>query len=294
MELKTLGIGEGNFPQCTSYRVTELYDFDILQIALSGQAFRFTDANGGPVTQNTTRFCVVARGEYCEIIQSKGYIEIACTGEVGEWLKYFDIIDCDGIEVSVYSDLQSKIWKSQDKPLKEALDFSNGIRILHQEFLETGITFITSCANNIPRITQLISKLCESYGKLITTHIGDYEVSYYAFPGIETLRHITKEELRQLGFGFRASSIVDFVEFYSSLPLNHVPSSKELQLVSGIGPKVADCILLYSFHQLDRVPMDVWMKRFQEQLYFGDFQWEKFDPYQGICQQYLYYYFRNW
>ena len=79
----------------------------------------------------------------------------------------------------------------------------------------------------------------------------------------------------------------------SALPLDYVPSYEDLQTVKGIGPKVADCILLYSFHNLERVPMDVWMNRFQNQLYNGKLSWENFSPYQGICQQYLYYHYRK-
>lgn len=296
MKVTTLAKGLGHLSKCTSYLISELNNFDIKQIALSGQAFRFINWAGNPVTKDTKYddlFCVSANGEYCEIYQCTDFIEIACTGDINDWLKYFDIIDCDGFEVSTYGILTDRILKSQDEPLKTALGDSSGIRILHQDFLEAGISFITSCANNIPRISKLINRLCKAYGNFIIKQIDDYEVSYWTFPSIESLRKVTEEDLRKLGFGFRAPHIIDFIRYYSALPTDCVPSFEDLQTIKGVGPKVANCISLYSLHDLDRVPMDVWMIRFQDELYGGKLPWGEFAGYQGICQQYLYYHYRN-
>lgn len=283
MYVFTLPKGKGQFKAGTSYLLSDLNNFNIEQIAQSGQAFRFRK-------KDTGAYAVVAYDQYCEIKQLTDVnVELFCDPESLEmWLAYFDIKDYVG-DVNVYAQVAQSILNSSDDVLKETLKDSGGIRILNQELLETGVAFITSSANNIPRITQLIDTLCMKYGE-DRTFSGE---SYKTFPSAQVLIKLTEEDWRQMGFGFRAPYLVDFVRHYSQWGVDFVPTKKDLKAVKGIGDKVADCISLFSLHDLDRVPMDTWMKKFKDNLYGGTFPWDDFKPYRGICQQYMYHYYRT-
>ncbi len=120
-----------------------------------------------------------------------------------------------------------------------------------------------------------------------------------AFPGPEKLAGAREEDLRALGFGYRAPYVVDAARRVASgevdfgrlhtLPLD--AAREELCRIRGVGPKVADCTLLYGLHRLEAFPLDVWTKRAMHRLFPGrKTAW--FGPYAGIAQQYLFHYSR--
>jgi len=148
-----------------------------------------------------------------------------------------------------------------------------------------------SSANSIHNITLYVSRFCKCYGHFEIYNIGEYEVSYWTFPTLSDLQDkVTEQDLRSLGFGFRAKNIYRFLTEDTQLDLSN---SRDLLSITGIGDKIKDCILLYSNKELDRIPMDVWMKKARDKLYGNNFPWDDFKPYRGICQIYLYYYCRN-
>lgn len=254
-------------------------NFDLKQTFLCGQCFRWKETENGS-------FSGVARGKRLTLSESADgiVIEGIAESELPEWRSYFDL-DTD------YSEYIRRF--SADKTLKAACEVSSGIRILRQEPFETLISFIISQNNNIPRISGIIGRLCESFGEDIGG--GDF-----AFPTAEKLRGVEPEDLAPLRAGFRAKYIADAVnrvnsgeidfEEIDALPLE---SAREtLKKIVGVGDKVADCVLLFAFHKLDAFPKDVWVKRLMAEFY-PDGLPECTKGAEGVAQQYLFDYVRN-
>lgn len=263
----------------------KIKDFNIKQIAESGQCFRWNKIADmeylGIVGDNV---CIVKQNGdnvYFDGIDEKTFI------------KYFDL-ERD------YS-LVKEFYKN-DEILKEAIYFGDGIRILNQDKFEILISFIISANNNIPRIKKSIEKICKKFGNNIN---GEY----YTFPTVEQLAVASLEELKECGVGFRARYIYETckkvldgfnLENVSKLPTNQC--KKELMTLMGVGSKVADCIMLFSMGKLDAFPVDVWIKKIMEELYIKkdstlkqieEFSKEKFGEYRGVAQQYLFFYARE-
>ena len=167
-----------------------------------------------------------------------------------------------------------------------AVEKCGGIRILRQQPWETVISFIISANNNIPRIRGIIDRLCTGFG------------TDGCFPTPEQLAVQTPETLSPLRAGFRTKYILDAarkvadgtlcLDQLADMPLQQ--AREQLMTVNGIGPKVAECILLYGFHRLDAFPVDTWIKKVLCQCYPDGFP-EWIAP-KGVAQQYLFHYIR--
>lgn len=240
-----------------------------------GQCFRWSESeNGG--------FSGIVGEKKISVVEKDGFAEISGFSEK-QARHYFDL-DAD------YDEYIKRL--SADKTLKEACSCSSGIRILRQEPFETLISFIISQNNNIPRITGIISRLCESFGEKIE--------GGYAFPASEKLHGICAEDLAPLRAGFRARYIADAVQKVNSgeicfeeidaLPLDK--AREKLKLITGVGDKVADCVLLFAFHKTNAFPKDVWVKRIMSEFYPNGLP-ECTKGIEGIAQQYLFDYVRN-
>ena len=264
----------------------EIKNFDIEAIFTCGQCFRFEKENDGS-------FTAIANGKVINLSKDGDKITFSNISEEefeGVWKNYFDM-------KRDYDVIAEKL--SQNPVLKESVSFGRGIRILRQPFFECMLSFIISANNNIPRIQKIINKLSELYGEKI--FYG--EKVYYAFPKPEALRGIDEESLSDLHAGYRTKYIVKAVRQYlngevseekiMSLPWKEARA--QLMKISGVGPKVADCILLFSFGRFEVFPTDVWVKRVMGEL-FGceeknatNMGMELFGEYAGIAQQYLFY-----
>ena len=182
---------------------------------------------------------------------------------------------------------------SDNKALHRAIEYGKGIRILRQDPWEAICSFIISQNNNIPRIKGLIRALSERAGERLADGV-------YSFPTAQAVADLGVDELRALKVGFRAPYILDAAEKVSSgkLDVSAVASlstkdaEKLLCTVKGIGPKVADCALLFGFSKYDAFPVDVWMKRVIEKYFDPTFAPESLGRYAGIAQQVLFYYER--
>lgn len=176
--------------------------------------------------------------------------------------------------------------------LHEACKFAPGIRVLHQEPWEAFITFIISQNNNITRIKGIVERICTAFGSEIADGV-------YAFPTAEQLSAASEKEFARLGCGYRAEYLVAAVNEVRSGKLDlaalakvpTVKARKRLLEVHGIGPKVADCVLLYGIGKTDCCPADVWMKRVISTL--GGSMPACVTDYAGIAQQFLFHYARN-
>lgn len=197
---------------------------------------------------------------------------------------------------------------SANEVLKKASEYGDGIRILNQEMFETVISFIISANNGITRIKNSIRIISERYGDLIGEYMGR---EYYTFPKPEILAKVDPLELREFArVGFRDVRIVEaskmvadgFLDYESDQKLSTVELKEKLMQMPGIGPKVADCVLLFTYHRRETFPVDVWIKRVMETLFIGhevpkkqvdDYAREYFSDLAGYAQQYLFYYGRE-
>ncbi len=215
------------------------------------------------------------------------------------WEDYFDFKrDYDSI----------KNLLKKDDVLKDAIEYAEGIRILNQEFFECLISFIISQNNRIPMIKKVIKNISEKYGNFICEYEGE---KYYAFPTVAQLSKATEEGLMECKTGFRAKYIIDAVSkvesgeinFEEIQKLSSEDTKKKLMTIKGVGPKVADCVTLFSCRKCDSFPVDVWVKRIMSHFYFNGEEAsvndihkiadEKFGEYAGFAQQYLFNYARQ-
>ncbi len=228
---------------------------------------------------------------------------------------------CDGdIEqiCNFYFDLERNYEKIKqdlskiDNNLKEAIEYGSGIRILNQDLWEMIISFIISANNNIPRIKGIIDRMSKKYGQEINFR-GE---RFYTFPTSKELSKATEKDLRELGAGFRDKYIFETTKMINNGEINLEELQKEketnvirnkLLTLCGVGPKVADCILLFSsLKRFDVFPIDVWVRRVINDLYIHNeveakvdkkqienLAKEKFGDLEGIAQQYLFFYRRE-
>ena len=177
---------------------------------------------------------------------------------------------------------------------------------------ETIISFIISANNNIPRIKGIIERISKKYGKEIKFR-GN---SYYTFPTIESLNKASIKDLRDLGLGFRDKYIYNTTKLIIKKQINieelkeketTIEMRNELLKLSGVGPKVANCILLFSdLKRMDVFPIDVWVRRVMNELYIHNpdeakvskkqiekIAENKFGELRGVAQQYLFYWKRE-
>lgn len=210
-----------------------------------------------------------------------------------------------------YEELKKKL-SGIDKNLKESIKYGNGIRLLNQDLWETIISFIISANNNIPRIKGIIRRMCENYGNEIVWN----EKQYYTFPTSKQLSKASVEDLRKLGLGFRDERVFETTKIINNKKMdldslkykeNCDDIRQELLTLPGVGPKVADCILLFStLKRLEVFPIDVWVRRVMNELYIKNedeakvskklierLAEEKYGELAGLAQQYLFYWKRE-
>lgn len=213
------------------------------------------------------------------------------------WKDYFDL-DRDYAEIKNY-------LLSYDDRLKEAICTMNGVRILKQEFFETLISFIISQNKQIPHIKKIVAELSEKYGDYLGEIAGE---RFFAFPTKEQLMEVTQEQLRECKTGFRAPYIMDAVNKVNAGIISEADlraadcenCERMLTQIKGVGNKVANCCMLFGLEKREAFPVDVWIKRIMEYIYFEGkptqkevilkFAKEHFGSYGGYAQQYLFYY----
>lgn len=178
----------------------------------------------------------------------------------------------------------------------DAMRVGNGIRILRQDEWEALCSFIVSQNNNIGRIKKIIARLCEKFGEPFESG-GKI---YYSFPKAETLACASEIDIFSCGTGFRAKYISDAAKRVASgetdlgliAAMDDEAAREELMKICGVGPKVANCALLFGFHRLSSFPIDVWIKRVLDKYYKNGIDLGDLGDYAGVAQQYLFYYER--
>ena len=285
------------------YKITNQESFELADIFECGQCFRWNIQDDESYTGVVKNSVINVSKKDNEII-FKGSFE-GSKEEFENLIRYYFDLDTN------YTDFKEKL-ANIDEYLNTAIKFGSGIRILNQDLWECIISFIISANNNIPRIKKIIERISERNGK----EIKFQGKSYYTFPNVESLSKASVEDLRALGTGFRDVRIFNTTHMIleKKVDLNKIKEMKssdemreELLKLDGVGPKVADCILLFStLKRLDVFPIDVWVRRVMNELYIHNENEEKvskkeilnladkkFLKISGLAQQYLFYWKRS-
>ena len=262
-------------------------DFDPDKIAESGQCFRWNKTD-----ETTYRILAGKDCLYMTKLDCDRY-ELSCPEEKFEnfWQEYFDLRQD-------YRSIRKRIDRKEDPFLWQAAEHEKGIRILRQDPWEMLITFIISQNRNIPAIKRSVELLAECCGEKKTDSRGK---DYYAFPEPEAVAALSEFELASCKLGYRgayvlaaAKTIADReIELGRLLEADEKTTISALTGLYGVGVKVANCVSLFGLHHIDAFPVDVWMKRILAEQYPDGYPYEKYSPYNGICQQYMFAYYRH-
>ena len=280
--------------------LTDVDSFSLRETFECGQAFRFYREEDGSYTP-------IHRGRVINLKETPDGVIVKNTDmdEFKEvWWDYFDFS-------TDYGAIKKHL--SVDPIMEEAISYGEGIRILKQDYFETLISFIVSANNQIPRIKKIIEEMSKKYGRRIEVKedFAGSDRDFYSFPNPEELSLSTADELREeLRVGFRAERIWEVAnkvrtgvfDINSLAGMTYEEGKEALMTLNGVGPKVANCVLLFGYSKTTAFPVDVWVKRIMEDLYFKketpnkiieDFGKEKFGDLSGYAQQYLFYYARE-
>lgn len=284
------------------YVLKNVKSFEPKHIFECGQCFRWNLEQDNSYTGVVGRNVLNLKKEQNNIIIKgigKDNIEDVCT-------TYFDLnTDYEKIKENL-----SQI----DEHMKKSITYGEGIRILDQDIWEALISFIISANNNIPRIKGIIERISQKYGQEIEWK----GKKYYTFPSPEELSKASTEDLRKLGLGFRDKRVFETTRMIANheIDLQALKKIEDANLVReellkfpGVGPKVADCIMLFSMKKYEVFPIDVWVKRVMTELYFYvqpgevkvnpnnqkilEFAQNKFGSLAGLAQQYLFFWRRE-
>ncbi len=274
--------------------VSHVKDFNTSHIFDCGQCFRWKREEDGSYTG-------VVKNKLINVLQEGNTV-------------YFNNVNSDDYEniIKNYFDFDTdyeaiKKTINSDEIMDKAIKFGEGIRILNQDEWEIMISFMISANNRIPMIKKVIENLSLSFGDYIGNYRGK---DYFSFPSAEKLSSAPLEKILECKAGFRAPRIKEAArrflterdEVYNIKNLSYDEGLAYLKTYTGIGDKVANCILLFSMRHFDTFPVDVWIRRVMQELYVDKntkdadirkFAENKFGKYSGFAQQYLFFYARE-
>ncbi|MCB2295369.1 8-oxoguanine DNA glycosylase [Clostridium algoriphilum] len=273
--------------------IKSVENFELDHIFECGQCFRWNKQTNG-------NYIGVAYGKVVEVEKKDTDVKIYNINEEefnDFWCDYFDL-------KRNYTAIKDEFQK--DPLLKRSVNFGHGIRLLQQEPFELTISFIISSNNRIPMIKRAINNLSKKWGKEIE-YKGEM---YYTFPTAADLEKASIEDIQSCSLGFRSRYVKDSVHriYTGEVNLEFIKSQdddichEELKKLNGIGPKVSDCIMLFSMQKYSAFPVDVWVKRAMQFFYLAPdvslpkiraFARDKFENFAGFAQQYLFYYARE-
>ena len=262
-------------------------DFDLDRIADSGQCFRWNKTDG-------ESYRIIA-GECCLNIKylKEDQYDLDCTEAAFDsfWRDYFDLRED-------YRRIRGRIDPKLDPFLWQAMEHEKGIRILRQDPWEMLITFLISQNKNIPAIRRSVELLAESCGRKLSDINGR---EYYGFPDPSAVAALSEKELSDCKLGYRCKYIHAAAEaaLEGRIDLERLREADEktaiitLTGLFGVGVKVANCVSLFGLHHTDAFPVDVWMKRILSEQYPEGYPFDRYSPYNGIYQQYMFAWYRH-
>jgi N-glycosylase/DNA lyase len=278
-------------------------DYDLAATLDSGQVFRWRQKENswiGGVGKNFARLTQTENGILAET---------ASPIEQLDWLRDFLQVKIDLADVlKTFPD---------DAPMRAAVSACRGLRLLRQEPWECLAAFILSSTKQIVQIRQIVALLCERFGEPCCVELVARQNSatdrtlQFSFPTPQRIAACTEAELRACKMGFRAPNLLaaarEIVEGRFDLErIRHLPHAEaraELMKLRGVGGKIADCVLLFAYGFDSAFPVDVWIERALQRLYFPRRRASKqrlrrfaathFGPHAGYAQQYLFHYMRT-
>ncbi len=274
-----------------SFAVT---DYDLAGTLTSGQAFRWRFQEGAWES--------VIHSRWVRLKQSKNQIAAQTVVPISDWKWLTDYLQ---LEVNLPKVLSAF---PDDEPMRAAVTACHGLRLLRQDPWECLASFILSSTKQIVQIQQIVGLLCERFGQPLTVPVGHELV--FAFPTAEQISERSEADLRACKMGFRAPYLLGTAQKISNREVNleklHTCSVEEaraeLLKFPGVGRKIADCVLLFAYGFQSAFPVDVWIMKALQQLYFPKrrvhlkrlqkFSQTHFGPNAGYAQQYLFHYMR--
>ena len=249
------------------------------------------DGVGSPYTYR------IIAGNACLYITAldtgKGLYDLDCTEDQYSafWHGYFDLDEN-------YRRIRERIDPVKDPFLREAADREKGIRILRQDPWEMLITFIISQNKNIPGIRRCVESLAQTCGDRKTDSRG---IPYYSFPTPQQVASLSEEALAECRLGYRCKYVKAAADAVLTEKINLAALKAEddktaiasLTGLYGVGVKVANCVSLFGLHHVDAFPIDVWVKRILAEQYPDGYPFERYSPFNGIYQQYMFAYYRH-
>lgn len=290
-----------------NYYLENVTDFRLKDVLECGQCFHFERTDTG-INPDEYEYDIIFRDRILHIKEEPDANGVRLIFENTEeweyqtiWKQYFDL-ERD------YSEIKNRIIEA-DSRLEEIIEEFPGIRILNQDFFETLISFIISQNKQVPQIKQVVKNLSSELGtKFDVTMISRLSSEFDAFfPTAEQIYNASEETIRKSKCGFRAPYIMDAAtKVYNELitekrlaRMDTDSAREELMTIRGVGEKVASCVLLFGLGRREAFPVDVWMKRICEYLYFDadtpkaeieKYAIDRFGEYAGYAQQYLFIY----
>jgi N-glycosylase/DNA lyase len=271
-------------------------DYDLSATLDSGQVFRWKQVDNvwhGVVGQHAVRLKQEPEG-----------IRASTIAPVGnwDWLRQF-------LQTHVELTAILKTFPN-DEPMRNAIAACHGLRLLRQDPWECLASFILSSTKQIVQIRQIIDHLCGRFGDEIALGVTP-QATWRTFPTAQQIASLTEADLRACKMGFRAPSLLAAARQIASgefnleeiRALNYADARAELMKLRGVGGKIADCVLLFAYGFDGAFPVDVWVERALQELYFPRrrasekrlrrFAATHFGPHGGYAQQYLFHYMRT-
>jgi N-glycosylase/DNA lyase len=290
-------------------------NYDLAATLDSGQAFRWQKQNDS-WTGVVGKHCVLLTPTHAGILA-----KTAPPQKNWDWLREF---------LQTEIELE-KILKTfpDDEPMNRAVASCRGLRLLRQDPWECLASFILSSTKQIVQIRQIVALLCERFGEPLagtnaeaqrTQRNAESENSLRdsaasaplrSFPSAARIAGLNETDLRNCKMGFRAPNLLAAArqiadgkfDLEKIRQLECVEARAELMKLRGVGGKIADCVLLFAYGFDSAFPVDVWIERALQRLYFlrrraseprlRRFAATHFGPHAGYAQQYLFHYVRT-
>lgn len=276
-------------------KVFPVNNYDLAATLSSGQAFRWKFHDGGWESVLDSRWIRLRQNQNQIIAQT------AVLPATWDWLKNYLQVEVNLSEIiSTFPD---------DEPMHAAVAYCRGLRLLRQNPWECLASFILSSTKQIVQIQQIVALLCERFGDSLAVPKGHEPA--FSFPGFARLAQVSEKDLRDCKMGFRAPYLLGTAKMLVNKEVDldalHRCSVEEarseLLKFPGVGRKIADCVLLFAYGFQEAFPVDVWVMKALQQLYFPkrkvklkrlqNFSQTHFGPNAGYAQQYLFHYMRT-
>ena len=279
-------------------------DYDLAATLDSGQVFRWR--------QQGDSWIGILGKHSLRLTQKPDGIHAQTDAPVNDWNFLCEFLQTD-LDVSA-------VLKTfpDDEPMRAAVASCRGLRLLRQDPWECLASFILSSTKQIVQIRQIVALLCERYGERCSVEpvarpdsATGRTLQQFSFPTPQRLAACSEADLRECKMGFRAPSLLAAARAIADGKLDlerirtmdYAAARTKLMTLRGVGGKIADCVLLFGYGFDTAFPVDVWIERALQELYFPKrrasdkrlrkFAATHFGPHAGYAQQYLFHYMRT-